>query len=361
MSRLRFPLALLAAAVLATAFAACGDEGGSPQAVVEDATLEGIESGVIDLTLDARSPGRRGGKLDLRLSGPFQGEGEGELPQLDLKAKVDARAGERRIDFDGGLVLLPNTAYVEYEGVDYEVDPTTYAFVEGTLEEQRRQAGGEGSGEEAAAACQEALGELQVDEFLEEARSETDARVGDTETTKVSGDLDVSGALQAVLDVTESPACAAQLSAASEQLPSRAEIEEAKGEVEEGVRTARVDIYVGEDDIVRRIVAKLKIEPQDDGGEDEGPRRLEIDLDLQLTEVNEEQEISAPEGKVRPLGDLFVKIGVNPIELLGLLQGEGGQEGLQELLEGLGDGKGGGEGGLEGLGELFEGLGGSPR
>jgi hypothetical protein len=155
--------------------------------------------------------------------------------------------------------------------------------------------------------------------------------VGGTATTKVSGELDVGGALDAVLEVVQSQACRAQLAAAG-PLPSEAEIESAKDEVGEGVKSAQVDVYVGNDDIVRQVSAQLTIEPQRGGS---GPKKVDVGLELKLTGVNEEQSIAAPEG-AKPLSKLFLKLGVNPIELLGLLQGEGGGEGLGELLDELG-------------------------
>lgn len=348
MSRLRFLTALAAIVALATALAACGGSD-SPSSVIDNATLDGIESADIDLSLDVKAPGKEGGNLDLEASGPFQSEGEGEIPQLDLTATAKGKIDDSRIDFDGGLVLLPanENAYVEYDGVTYKVDPTTYAFLKGTLKERQREAEGEGDSE-SAAACQEAFGEIEVGDFMEEASSEANADVGGTSTTKVSGELDVAGALEELVELTESPACAAQLSTVGDQLPSQAEIDEARDEVEEGVKSAKVDVYVGDDDIVRRIVARLKIEPE--GGGD-GPERMDVDFDLTLTGVNEEQQIAAPQGRTKPLSELFIELGVNPIELIGLLQGEEGT-GLEELLEGLE--KGGG--GNKGLGELFEGL-----
>lgn len=349
MNRFRPLVALAALLALATALASCGGGSEGPQEVIDSATLEGIESGRVDLTLNAKAPGKEGGAIDVKVSGPFQEEGEGEAPQLDIEATAKGNLSGSKVDFDGGLVLLPNTAYVAYDGVTYEVDPTTYSFVEGTLKEQQREAGGE----DEAVACQEAFGEIELGELVEEASSESNAEVGGTSTTKVSGTLDVPAALNALVELSEDPACASQLAAAGEQLPSKAEIDEAKDEIGEGVKKAEVEVYVGDDDIVRRIVARLKVEPGDDG---EGPSQMDVDFDLKLTEVNEEQQISAPRGNVKPLSDLFIKLGVNPLELLGVLQGETSQ-GLDELLEGLE--KSGA--GVEGLGELFEGLGGTAR
>ncbi len=338
MSRLRFLYALVAVTALVgmtTALAACGGSSDksdeSPQAVVEGATLQGIESGNVDLSLDVKAQGPEGGNLDVSLSGPFQGEGQGSLPQLDMTATAKGSFKGKDVDFDGGLVLLPNSAYVNYEGTEYEVDPTTFSFVESALKQAQREGGAE-TGSAGVAACQEEFGKLKVADFVEGGVNEGSADVDGTSTTKVSGDLDVSGAIDAVLEVVESQACRAQLAAAG-PLPSQSEIEKAKGEVGSAVKTAHVSIYVGDDDIVRQISAQLKIEPSNGGS---GPKSIEIDLDLKLTGVNEEQTISAPEN-AKPLSRLFLKLGINPIELLGLLQGEEGGESLGELFEGLGE------------------------
>jgi hypothetical protein len=346
LSRLRFFYALAAVAALlamATALTACGGgsdkSGEDPQTVIDEATLQGIDSGNLSLSLNAKATGEEGGSIDVSLSGPFQGEGKGKLPQLDMSAQVNGSVNGSDINFDGGLVLLPNSAYLNYEGTEYEVDPTTFSFVESALKQQQSKSGGEG-GSAGVTECQEAVGELKVGEFVENGVNEGSADVGGTGTTKVSGDLNVSGGIDALLEVVESPACKAQLSAAG-PLPSKSEIDAAKSEVKDAVKVAHVDVYVGDDNIVRRIAAQLKIEPKNGGS---GPKSVEIDLDLQLTEVNEEQEISAPDN-AKPLNDLFLKLGVNPIELLGLLNGEGGGEGLGNLLEKLGEGAGSGSSG----------------
>jgi len=339
-TRVRLFAAFAVLAVASLTLAACGgggsDKGGeSPQALLEEATLQGIESGKLDLTLNLNAKGREGGRLAVSLSGPFQGEGRASLPQLEMTAKANGNYNGKRIDFDGGLTLLPNSAYVNYEGVEYEVDPTTFAFVESTLKQTQREAGAE-TGAAGAAGCQEELGQLAVADFLAEGKNEGGADVGGTSTTKVSGDLDVSGAIDALVEVAESPACRAQLAAAG-PLPPSDEIETAKDEVGSAVKAAHVDVYVGDDDIVRQISAQLTIEPENGG---RGPRSVEVDLELKLTGVNEDQKVSAPEN-AKPLSRLFIKLGINPIELLGLLQGEEGGEDLSELFERLGEAAGG--------------------
>ena len=63
MSRIRTLVLLATVAALAVAFAACGGGGGDsaaakiPQKVIDSATLEGVESGNLDLSLSVKSTG----------------------------------------------------------------------------------------------------------------------------------------------------------------------------------------------------------------------------------------------------------------------------------------------------------------
>ena len=338
MNRLRFLAVLATLAALGVVLAACGGgsdkSGESPQTVLDEATLQGIDSADIDLSLNLSAPGAEGGKVNVSLSGPFEGEGKGSLPQLAMTAKAQGDYNGKKIDFDGGLTLLPNTAYVNYEGVEYEVDPTTFSFVEQTLKQQQREAGAD-TGSAGVAACQEEFGKLKVADFIEGSANEGSADVDGTATTKVSGKLNVGGAIDTVLEAVESQACRSQLAAAG-PLPTQAEIADAKDEVKSSLKGAQVEIYVGDDNIVRQISADLTIEPKNRG---KGPKSVTIGLELKLGGVNEEQKISAPEN-AKPLSKLFVKLGINPIELLGLLQGEESGESLGELFEGLGEAAG---------------------
>src|SRR5262249_14699949 len=121
------------------------------------------------------------------------------------------------------------------------------------------------------------------------------------------------------------PACKAQLEAAGPlQL---AQLAKAKGEIEKALKSAHGEIYVGEDNIIRRVTAKFEIAPEGSGEE------VSIEVDLSLNGVNEGQEISIPEN-TKPLNDLFEKLGINPIELLQQAQGPNGLGGLLESLGG---------------------------
>jgi hypothetical protein len=314
LTRLRIILLFAALAGLATTLAACGSSssGGSsesPQAVLKEATFEGIESANLDLSLGIKVSGGKGGNIDVKVSGPFQSRGKGQYPELDMTAEASGSVNGQNINFEGGLALVPNKAFVSYEGEDYEVDPTTFSFIESAI----NQAGQNGqSPTETSTACQKAAAGLKVGDFLSNLKNEGGAEVGGTQTTKVSGDLNVSGAIEQILKLSENPACSSSLESAG-PLPL-AQLGKAKSEVEKALKGAHVVVYVGEDNIIRRLTAEFTIEPE--GSEE----KVEMNIDLSFNGVNEEQEISTPTN-AKPLNGLFQKLGVNPIELLEKVQG----------------------------------------
>ncbi len=324
MSRFRILMLLAVLAALATAFAACGSSDKSsedPQKVIDSASLEGVKSGNIDLSLGIESEGEEGGDIDVSLSGPFQSGSKGDLPQLALTASAKGSVEGEDIDFDGGLTLLSDRAFVNYEGTEYEVDPTTFGFVKSGFEQAQQQGGAEANPADVTA-CQEAASGLKVGDFVDNLSNDGSADVGGTDTTKISGDLNVGGAIDAIIKLTENPACSSQLEAAG-PLPID-ELEEARGELTGAVKKAHVEVYVGDDDIIRKLAGEMTIEPK--GSSDE---KVEVEFDLSLSGVNEEQDISAPSG-AKPLEGLFQKLGVNPLELL---EDASSGEGLGSLLE----------------------------
>jgi hypothetical protein len=343
LNRFRFFALFATLAALATVFAACGgsddDGGGSssssgdPQQVVENASLEGVKSGEFDMSLHVSAEGDEGGDVDVSLSGPFELGAKTELPQLELEAKADGAVDDEELSFDGGLTLLADRGFVDYEGTAYEIDPTTFGFLKSALEQAQQQ-----GGEEDITACQEAAEGIKFGQFADNLQDEGSADVDGTETTKVSGDLNVSGAIGALIRLTENPACSAQLEAAG-PLPI-GELEAAKGELSEAIKKAHVDLYVGDDDILRKMAAELTIAPE--GAEDE---KVELEMEISLSGVNEEQSFSEP-SDAKPIEALFKEVGVDPLKLLEA----GGEGGLGGLLEGITGGSASGGGSSSGGG-----------
>ena len=326
MSRFRFLALFATLAAMAGLLAACGggsddsdNSGEDPQKVLESASLEGVESGEIEMSLNVSAAGEEGGDVEVSLSGPFEAGAKGELPQLELSADASGSVDGEDLDFEGGLTLLTDRAFVNYKGDDYEVDPTTFGFLKSALEQAQQSEGESGD----ITACQEAAEGIKFSQFADELSNEGSVDVDGTPTTKISGDLSVSGGIDALIELTEDPACSSQLEAAG-PLPLD-ELEEAKGELAKAIKQAHVDLYVGDDDIVRKVDAELTIAPE--GAEDE---KVELEMELTLSGVNEEQSFESP-SDAKPLEGLFKQLGVNPLELLEA----GSEEGLEGLLEGL--------------------------
>lgn len=354
MSRRRILALFATLAALTALLSACGGGGGGssedPQKVIEQATFEGVESGDLGLTMNVKSDGKEGGEMKVDLSGPFQSTGKKSLPELGLEVSANGEANGEKIDFEGGFTLLNDRAYIGYKGKQYEVDPTTFSFVKAAIEEGEQQGEKEGAAGEVTA-CQKAATSIDLGEFVNNLEDEGGEEVEGVKTTKLSGDLDPKGAVDAIIKLAETPACATELEAAGE-LPLGT-LKSKEGELTGAVKKAHAEIFVGEDDhIIRKVVAELTVEPKGSG------EKVEVELEFTLGKVNEKQSIKAP-ANAESLEKLFGELGINPNEILGLMQG-GGSEGLGSLLEGIAgesSSSGGGEG--SSLEEEIESLGGS--
>jgi hypothetical protein len=335
LSRFRIIALLAALLALAITMAACGGGGSDssdedPQQVVEGASLKGVESGNLDLSLHVVSRGDEPGEVDVSLSGPFQQTSKEDLPEAQLEVAVDGEGEGEKIDFEGGATLLSDRAFIAYEGDQYEIDPTTFAFVRSAFEQAQQESGAESAD---VTACQQAAEGIKFSQFMENLKNEGSVDVEGTTTTKVSGELDAGGAIDALIQLSKDPACASQLEAAG-PLPIQ-ELEDAKDEVASALKKTHVDLYVGDDEIVRKVDAELTVEPQDAKGQS-----VDVEFELTLSGVNEDQSISAPAG-AKSIEQLFKKLDINPLELMEA----GSSGGLGGLLEGatgsLGSGGGG--------------------
>ncbi len=324
---------LAAFIALSALLSACG--GGSsedsPEKVIEQATFEGVESGELDVSLNVKSEGKEGGEMKVALSGPFQSTGAKSLPEMAMTATADGVANGEKIDFEGGLTVLGDRAYIGYNGNQYEVDPTTFGFVKSQYERDEQEGAKESGGAEATA-CQKAATSLDLSEFVDNLENEGGEEVDGVKTTKLSGDLNPQKAVDAAIKLAEMPACSSALKAAG-PLPL-AQLVKHESEFTEAIKKAHAEIYVGEDDhIVRKVVAEFTVEPKGSG------EKTETSLEVTLSKVNEKVAIKAPAG-AKPLTDLFGELGISLNQLSGLLDGGGGGEGIGDLLEGILSGSG---------------------
>jgi hypothetical protein len=311
-SRFRMVFLITAIAAMAAGLVACGgddggDGGGSedPQKVLDAAfsgDKEDVTSGDLDISLDINVEGDQGGNVSASLSGPFQSEGDDKLPSLDLTANVDASGQGQDFNFEGGLVTTPDSAFINYNGTDYEVDRSIYDQIKSQIE---RAAANQQQQQQSGAEFLEQLGIDDPNELLTNVTNEGEEDVEGATTSHISGDLDVDRAIEAFKELLRNPAVGAL--GANTQLPSAAQLEQVK----QAIKEAHFDIYVGtDDDIVRRFTLRLLIEPP----AGTGVGSIDIDFDLVLGAVNEDQSIEAPSG-ARPLSDLLRQFGIDPSSL----------------------------------------------
>jgi hypothetical protein len=266
-----------------------GDDDDTPQSGTTDvnqlleqtfAGSQKIESGTVDLT--ARLEGAAAATIELQ--GPFQAE-EGRLPRFDLDASLEG-GGQQ---LTAGLTSTGDQGFVSYQGTEYEVSGPVYRQLQAAYEQAQQQGGQQGT----------SLTALGIDprNWLTDARVAGDSEVGGTETIKITGGVDVPKLLDDVNVALERIRSLGLQG--SEGLPEQLTDEE-KRQAAEAVRNLRVEIETGKDDkILRRLAVSGDVTAEGD--------TLGVTLDLSLLEVNEDQEIEAPDD-ARPFNELLGKL-----------------------------------------------------
>jgi hypothetical protein len=291
---------------------ACGGDGGGdsdadPQTVLEDTFQndESIDSGVFDLSLDIGAEGEGAGNVEIALEGPFQGGGE--IPSFDVSGSLSAETPQGDLDFSGGLTSTGDEAFVNFQDTDYEVPQELFDQFVTTFEQVRDQ------GEERSQQDSNLLQSLGIDptNWLTDLENEGTEDVEGTETIHISGTADVPKLLQDIQRVAE------QAGPAAEQLNA-----DQLTQVEDSIASADFDVYSGEsDNLLRQLTGTLEVVPPE--GTPGAPDSLTVDFSLTLSEVNEEQSISAP-SSAEPLSGLLEQIGIDPSQLGSLGGGVGG-------------------------------------
>lgn len=334
MIRLRPALLLSLLAALALAVAACGgsDEGGGEEASSSTdvnelltQTFTGtkkVESGNLSLKLQIEAEGgdaeQLQGPVSISLAGPFQSQDGGKLPKFKLEAAVEG-AGQ---SIKAGATSTGEKGFLSFQGSDYVVDDQVFQqFKVGYEEAQKKGANGE----------QQSFASLGMDprKWLTDPKNAGEAKVGDDDTIKITGGVDVAKLLD---DVNTALGKASSLG-----LDSTGEVPEKltdaqRQQVLDAVKDPRVEIYTGKDDqILRRMVVNLGIE--DAGSGTSGT----IAFDVSITDLNEDQDIAEP-ADAKPFSELLGQFG-------GLgLGGAGGAD--------SGGGSGSGDGGASAGGDI---------
>ena len=270
------------------ALAACGGQEEDVNSLLAD-TFSGdkqVDSGRLSLKarVDARGSERLQGPVALELRGPFQKSDGDELPEFDLDASL-SRSG---LTYEVGASAVDGRGYVLFQDEDYVLSPELFARFKSGFEDARD--------EKEADAGSADLATLGIDprKWLRNARNAGEAKVGDEDTIRITGDVDVSKLLDDVSRARER--AGGDPAAAGQALTS-----EQRTRIERAVERMRVEIYTGADDkTLRRLVLDADVVAPE--GED-GFDSADVRLDYSISELNEDQEIAAPRNP-RPFDEL---------------------------------------------------------
>ena len=331
-------LALLATLVLGVA--ACGGDGGG-DAASEDTdvdtlltdTFSGkdkkIESGKLDVKLNVDAKGAEGvnGPITMSVSGPFQSQGAKKLPKFDIDFAFEG-AGQ---SIKAGLTSTGTKGFVNFQGSEYVVSDQVF---------QQFKAGYEQAQSQTKKNENQSLSSLGLDprQWLTNPKNAGEAKVGDDDTIKITGGVDVNKLLD---DVNKALQKTKELGVqGTNQLPSQLTAEQKK-QVTDAVKDPKVEIYTGkEDKILRRMVISLGIVAPEGSG---SSGSANIKFDLAISDLNEDQEISEPSG-AKPFDQLLSQLGGLGLGGLGAGGASGGsgssgggssglQRGPREVLE----------------------------
>ena len=258
------PAALVMLLSLALLVGACGGSGSGEEVSASTdvnellkQTFTGskqVKSGNLELTMKLESTGGESqvdGPVAIRLAGPFQAQGGGKLPKFKLEASFEG-AGQ---SIKAGATSTGEKGYLSFQGTDYVVEDQVFKQFKAGFEQAQKQ----GSGD------QQSFASLGMDprKWLTDPKNAGEAEVGDDDTIKITGGIDVAKLLD---DVNNALAKASALGLqGSGQVPEKL-TDQQKRQVTEAVSDPRVEIYTGkEDTILRRMVVDFGVDDKASG------------------------------------------------------------------------------------------------
>ena len=302
--RSRLPLLLALALIVPTlVVTACGgDEASgtdeSAQQLINQ-TFSGekkVDSGKVNLDLSAKleatgaAASQLEGPISLKLTGPFQSQGEDKLPEVDFDMTISA-GGQK---FTAGAVTTDDQAFISYQGTEYKIPQDQFERYRRQVERESRQNQDQQN--------QFDLASLGVNprDWLRNPKKEGEEEVGGAETVHVSADVRIGALLKDVNDLIRR---AGRLGLESDQVPQRIP-ERTQRQIEESVKTAQFDLWTGKDDkIMRRLEIEFSFDlPEELRAQAQGVSGGTVDIKVEIAELNEDQEIKVPDEVSAALG-----------------------------------------------------------
>ncbi len=286
---LRITLLFVAALAALVVVSGCGgdESNADPQEVLDNALggTGGADSGVLELSLDVASSGGQEGNLTASVEGPFQSNGTATLPSVDFDVTVSIDSGEPSFDFDGGLTITTEGAFIGFDGTEYQLDDASFQALKASYEqsaEQQDTEEGQGSLEQFG---------IDPQSWVTDLTNEGTEDLDGTEVVHVSGSADVPKLVADLNDVAQQTGQAQQLD------PN------ALSGLEDTVSDATIDVYAAtEDDALRRFDVGLTLaDPRGGAGE------VTVNLSVGISDPGGEPDITAPPDAV-PLDELLSQI-----------------------------------------------------
>jgi len=304
-------LALALASALLVAACGGGDSGEDPQQVLQQtfSNPTPIQSGTFDLDLKLEtSGGDNPGSFEAKLGGKFASQGPDQFPKFDIDASVKAESGSQSLSGTGGLTSTGDQAFVNFQGTDYAVPQPLYDEFTATYAQLQGQ-----SGSSKSASLLKALGISPAD-WLTDLKNDGTDDVEGTKTIHISGSADVPKLVDDLKAIAQKAGSAVG-NVNTQQLDQLSDV----------VQSGDIDVYSGEDDkLLRRFQIHAELKPP--AGTPGAPDSLSVDLQLNFADVNKPETFTAP-ANVKPLGDLFQSLGLDPDQLGSALRGGLGTSG----------------------------------
>jgi hypothetical protein len=231
-----------------------------------------------------------GNRNTLRTNGAFESAGPKEMPQANVQVSADVPGYDGR----AGFVTTGDRAWFTRGNVAYAIPQAAWSKV------VKARAEGTPPTKKAPKL------DVNPSSWLKNVKSEGTERMDGVQVTHVSADVDSAAAIADVLKSLDTTG----------RIPAGAEKRVAKV-----VDNGHVEAWVGDDKILRRVSLEMS-------GRAGGDRRVDVNLDVRLSQVNKPQDIAAPskvkkgllkgqDGQIATVlvGGLASTVGVTPGDL----------------------------------------------
>jgi hypothetical protein len=284
---LRFATALLIAAIVIVALAACGSSSQDAGTVLHQ-TFSGehkVNSGNLQfsLSVDPSGSSTLKGPITLSFGGPFQSLGKGKLPESDFKVSVGALGQTETI----GILSTGTNGYVTFQGASYQLPKGDFQRLESSFSQLSSTPGASnGSG---------VLGKLGIQplHWLVNPTVVGTENVGGTSTTHIHAGINVAALLTdfntflaraSSLGISGSASLPHGISAAS------------RSKIASKVKNPSVDVWTGNaDKTIRKLLINLTLPVSGQASSLLGGlRSAGIALSIAYSGLNQPQTIAAP-------------------------------------------------------------------